>query len=177
MKKLFISLMLVTAMILGGSFMNSGNASANDLLYLGVNYEGNYGLFFGTGHTVGKVAIMPYVRYSIDSTLKDDKTRFKQSVGFETAIFLYDRPKYKLGLMAGLLNVDWVEKQNEPLGTYIPQSAGVIGSYHFSEKFSLAGWLKGKTQLFVSNTEYPKGFNVGLALVVRDFDLAKLLPF
>ena len=175
MKKLFISLILAFAIVLSGGL--SSNISASDLLYLGANYEGNYGLFFGTGHTVGKVAIMPYVRYSIDSTLKDDKTRFKQSVGLETAIFLYDRPKYKLGLMAGLLNVDWVEKQNEPLGTYIPQSAGIIGSYHFSEKLSFAGWLKGKTMLFSPHSVYPKSFNVGLALVVRNFDLAKLLPF
>lgn len=175
MKKLFISLVLAFALMFS---MGSTNALANDLLYIGANYEGNYGLFFGTGHTVGKVVLMPYVRFSIDSTIEEDtKTRFTKSLGLETAIFLYDKPKYKLGLIASLANVDWVDRQEDPLGTYFTQSAGIIGSYHFSEMFSLAGWAKGKTQLFVSDTEYPEGYNFGLALVVRNFDLGQFIPF
>lgn len=175
MKKLFISLVLAIALMFS---IGASDTEASDLLYLGFNYEGNYGIFVGTGHSLGKVSIMPYARLSIDSTLTEDtKTRFTHSVGVETAIFLFEKPKYKFGLMASFANVDWVDKQSEPLGTYITQSAGIIGSYRFSEKFSLAGWFKGKTQLFASDTEYPKAFNAGVAATIHNFDLAKLLPF
>ena len=83
MKKLLLATMAVLLLM--------GTARADDLFYGGINHEGNYGVFFGTGHTVGKVSIMPYARFSFDSTLQEG-IRIKRAFGAETAIWVFHKP-------------------------------------------------------------------------------------
>ena len=144
--------------------MFSGVSKADDLIYGGINYEGNYGVFFGTGHTVGKVSIMPYARFSFDSTLQEG-TRIKRAIGAETAIWVFHKPNYKFGLLASVFNVDWLDNQERFIGAYISQSAGVIGHYQMSDRFGVAGWIKGKAQIFKQDTSYKDNITFGIALV------------
>ena len=144
--------------------MFSGASKADDLIYGGINYEGNYGVFFGTGHTVGKVSIMPYARFSFDSTLQEG-TRIKKAIGAETAIWVFHKPNYRFGLLASVFNVDWLDNQDRFIGAYISQSAGVIGHYQMSDRFGVAGWIKGKAQIFKQDTSYKDNITFGIALV------------
>ena len=159
MKKLLLATMAVLLLM-------GGVSKADDLFYGGINYEGNYGVFFGTGHTVGKVSIMPYARFSFDSTLQDG-TRIKKALGAETALWIFHKPNYKFGLLASVLNVDWLDRQDEFIGTYVSQSAGFIWLYQVSDRFGVSGWLKAKAQIFKQDTEYKDNVTFGLALVTN----------
>ena len=156
MKKLLLATMAVLLLM--------GTARADDLFYGGINHEGNYGVFFGTGHTVGKVSIMPYARFSFDSTLQEG-IRIKRAFGAETAIWVFHKPNLKFGLLASVFNVDWLDNQDRFIGAYISQSAGVIGHYQMSDRFGVAGWIKGKAQIFKQDTSYKDNITFGIALV------------
>ena len=101
---------------------------ADDKAFVGVNYEGNWGLLGGFEHTFGKVTAMPFYRLSIDSTLQDD-IRFKQSTGIETSIWLYKTGEWKLGLTASPFTFDWIDNQEESIGTYWSGSGGLAVDY------------------------------------------------
>ena len=159
MKKILI---FVTALAIMLAVPDS--PKADDLIYGGINYEGNYGVFLGTGHTVGKVSIMPYARFSFDSKLQEG-TRIKKAIGAETAIWIFHKPNYKFGLLASVFNVDWLDNQERFIGAYISQSAGVIGHYQMSERFGVAGWIKAKAQIFKQDTSYKDNVTFGIALV------------
>ncbi len=144
---------------------------ADDIAFGGVNYEGNVGVLFGVGHTIGKVigrsvSVMPYYRFSVDSTLQDE-TRFRQSVGIETAIWLYQKGEWKFGLLASLPNLDWVDNQEEAIGTYFSGGGGFT-LHWWGGKFGLAFWGKLKTD-FKTTTSYNDLKSFGVVAFTKKF--------
>lgn len=139
---------------------------ADDLAFAGLNYEGNVGVVFGVGHTIGKVSVMPYYRFSVDSTLQDE-TRFQRSTGIETALWLYQSGKWKFGLLASPFTIDWIDKQDEAIGTYFSGSAGFTVRW-WGAKFGLAFWGKLKTD-FKTTTSYNDLKSFGVVLITKKF--------
>lgn len=162
MKLKLLSMVLV--LFLAGA----GDSCADDIAFAGVNYEGNYGVFFGIGHAIGPISTWPYARFSIDSTVQDE-LRLTKSVGVETIVWLYQTAKFKAGLLASPLNLDWIDNQEQSVGTYWSQSVGFGFHWQVSEQFGLTGLFKGKTQLFSSGTIYPDDITAGIALSTKKF--------
>ena len=144
---------------------------ADDIAFGGVNYEGNVGFLFGIGHTFGKVggrsvSVMPYYRFSIDSTLQDE-TRFTKSTGIETAIWLYQSGDWKFGLLASPFNVDWIDNQEGSLGAYLSGSGGLTLRW-WGGKYGLALWGKLKTD-FKTTTSYNDLKSFGMMVFTKKF--------
>ena len=137
----------------------------------GVNHEAeNWGVFFGVGQRVGRVTLIPYARYTIDSTAEE--LRFSKTFGAETIIWLYRTDKFKAGLLASALNLDWIDNQEETVGTYFSQSGGLDLFWRASNDFALNLHLKYKTQLFNKDTLFDdigKKVDIGLAAIVSKF--------
>lgn len=135
------------------------SSRADDIAFGGVNYEGNVGVLFGLGHTIGRVSVMPYYRFSVDSTLQDE-TRFNRSTGLETAIWLYQSGEWKFGLLASPLNIDWIDSQEEPIGVYLSGSGGFTLRW-WGGQYGLAFWGKVKTDYkTISSYKDLKSFGV-----------------
>lgn len=160
-KKLLIST-IVLAVLLAVPY----SPKADDIAFAGVNYEGNVGVLFGLGHTIGKVSVMPYYRFSVDSTLQDE-TRFAKSTGLETAIWLYQSGKWQFGLLASPLNIDWIDNQEKPIGAYLSSSGGFTLRW-WGGKYGLALWGKLKTD-FKTTTSYNDLKSFGIVAFTKKF--------
>ena len=161
----------MAVLILGTFVLNLGTARSDDIAFLGTNYEGNVGFVFGLGHTVGKVggrsvSVMPYYRFSVDSTLQDG-TRFVKSTGVETAIWLYQSGEWKFGLLASPFNIDWIDSQQESLGAYLSGSAGLTARW-WGGKYGFAFWGKLKTD-YRTTTSYNDLKSFGIVAFTKKF--------
>jgi len=137
---------------------------ASTFLFGGVNYEGNLGLFGGVGQEIGRVDIIPYARWSLDSTLSHGGFRLKKTFGAETIIWLQRTEQFKFGVLASVFNLDWIENQEEPIGTYISQAGGAAVYWQPHSRFAIILYGKMKTQLLAKDTLYPNNFNIALAI-------------
>lgn len=141
--------------------------------FAGVNYQGDFGFVFGTGQTFGRVTILPYARFSLDSTLTDE-IRFKKTFGTETIIWLYRQPTFQLGLVATLFTLDWLENQEQPIGTFVSQSAGPSLHWVFTDGLALNVTAKIKAQLFATQTSYEDRWAIYVILVTDKLTFLKL---
>ena len=142
----------------------AGTLNANDKVFVGVNYEGNWGLLGGFGHTFGAVTTMPFYRLSIDSTLQDG-IRFKQSTGIVTSVWLYKKGEWQFGLTASPFTFDWIDKQEEAIGTYWSGSGGFAVDYT-GKDVGFRFWAKVKTD-FKTESLYNDLYSFG---AVATFD-------
>ena len=139
---------------------------ADDIAFLGTNYEGNVGIVLGLGHTIGKVSVMPYYRFSVDSTLQDE-TRFAKSTGVETTIWLYQSGEWQFGLLASPFNIDWIDNQQETIGAYLSGGAGFYARW-WGGKYGLAFWGKLKTD-YRTSTSYNDLKSFGIVAFTKKF--------
>lgn len=137
---------------------------ADDKVFAGFNYEGNWGVLGGFGHTFGPVTTMPFYRLSIDSTLQDG-IRFQKSTGIETSMWLYKKGEWKFGLTASPFTLDWIDKQDESIGTYWSQSGGFAVDYT-GKDVGFRFWAKVKTD-FRTESLYTDLYSFG---AVATFD-------
>lgn len=161
MKKLLAILALVFCV----GAATAQEAPSNNIGYLGYNFEGNHGVFVGLGVSVGKVSVYPYTRIGFDQSLEG--VTFSKSTGIEVAYFAFNGVNWRVGLLANVAEVNWLEAQDQELGVYLSQTGGLIGAYDLTANIGVAGWLKARSQLFETGTAFKDRVTVGSALFVR----------
>lgn len=171
MKKLFLCVAALLLFSTAAIAQDEPIGEPSTFFFGGVNHEAeNWGIYFGVGQRIGRVLLIPYARYTIDSTAED--LRFSKTLGTETIIWIYRGDKFKAGLLASVFNLDWIDNQEETVGTYFSQSGGFDLYWQASKDFALNLHVKYKTQLFNSDTLFDdigKKVDVGLALAFNKF--------
>lgn len=173
MKRILCIATLLFCMSFAGSAMTQDKSKSTTHTFAGFNYQGDVGFLFGTGQTVGRVTIVPFARFSIDSTLTDE-LRFKKTFGAETIIWMLRAKQIKLGLIASVFTLDWLDNQEESIGTYITQSAGLSLHWQIVDGFALNVAAKGKAQLFQRKTSYRDRFAIYVVAVTDKLAFLKL---
>ena len=172
MKRVLFIVTLLFCMTFAGS-ATAQNDSSTTFTFAGFNYQGDVGVVFGTGQTFGRVTVVPFARFSIDSTVTEE-IRFKKTFGAETIIWLYRTKNMRFGLIGSLANLDWLENQTEAIGVYVSQAAGASLHWYVTDDFALNFSARGKTNLFSSETLYQPRFDFYLVAVTNKLDFLKL---
>ena len=146
-------------------------------VFYGLNWESNIGFISGAAFDLPLgFKTYPYVRFGLDTGSYENGLQTDKSVGFEVGFTIKETARYSLSLLAGTA-VDWTAPTTEIKNwtTYVPQSAGLLGTWTLPEgtpllgwvlppPFGLAGWVKFRPQIFEAETLWQDKFTAGIAL-------------
>lgn len=165
-RRIIMPLLLILCLV-PMSWAQTSNNNQTPFTLGGLSWEGNLGFVFGQGYTLGKISVVPNVRFALDSTFSSLGVSNEQSVGLDIIAWLMRGNSYRFGVIVNPAKVDWLQFVDLSTGTYMSQSLGVEFIKDFTQTVGVSLWGKGTAQILKARTKFQDRLSGGVAIVIR----------